>query len=202
MRPTRGGLLFYPLLFALSGNANGASVDVIDMPPELKRLVGKGESLLAYASADLNGDGLRDVVFIVESKAPSTKPQEEEGLRTLKIAVRSADGALKVVKQNGRVVYCRSCGGAFGDPFDSLEASGKRFTIHHYGGSGWRWANAYTFAYSKRESTWQLVRVEESSFHASDPDKMESKTHRPPRSFGKIDIVEFDPAKFLGVGPK
>jgi hypothetical protein len=192
---------FCPMILALAGNAIGAPADSAREAAELERLVARDEAVVRHAVADLNGDGLRDLVFIVEPKQAGADSDGDDGPRTLKIAIRSADGKLAVVKESSRAVYCRSCGGVFGDPFDSLDASRQRFSIHHYGGSSWRWAVTTTFAYSRRDNSWQLVQVDESSFHASNPEKMESKTHRPPRSFGKIDIADFDPQNFLGVGP-
>lgn len=174
-----------------------------DKPPaELAPFVGKGESLLAFESADLNGDGLRDFVFIVEEAVKASEDAQDDAARTLRIAIRAPDGTLKVVKESSRVVLCRACGGVFGDPFGGLSAAKNTFSVHHYGGSGWRWSNTYTFNYSKRDATWQLVRVDESSFHASEPEKQKTRMYRPPRHFGKIDIAEFDPEKFMGVGPK
>lgn len=196
--------LLYSFLFSLPGLALGAPGDPKGLPPELKRLVAKGESVLAYESADLNGDGLGDIVFIVEPLKPARANQEEEegAARTLKIAVRSSSGSLKVVKENSMVVLCEGCGGVFGDPFAGLSAAPKTFSVHHFGGSGWRWSTVATFKYSTRDDTWQLVEVDESSFHASEPDKQKNKTYRPPRSFGKIDIADFDPENFQGVGAK
>ena len=173
-------------------------------PAELRQFVAKDEAVLAAESADLNGDGLRDVVFIVEPLALNYNDDQadEDTGRTLKIAIRSADGSLKVVKESSNAVYCRSCGGAFGDPFAGLSASNKTFSVHHYGGSSLRWSDMFTFNYSKRDRTWQLVAVVETSFHASEPEKQTIKTYRPPRHFGKIDLAEFDPQNFKGAGAK
>jgi hypothetical protein len=44
------------------------------------------------------------------------------------------------------------------------------------------------------------VRVTESSFHASEPNKAKTTVRRPPKDFGKIGFAEFDPQKFLGRG--
>jgi hypothetical protein len=196
--------LLYSLLFSLPGLALGTTGDPKSLPPELKRLVAKGESVLAYESADLNGDGLGDIVFIVEplQSARGKQEDEEEATRTLKIAIRSSNGLLKVVKENSMVVLCEGCGGVFGDPFAGLSAATNTFSVNHYGGSGWRWSTMAKFNYSRRDATWQLVEVDESSFHASEPDKQKNKTYRPPRSFGKIDIADFDPGNFQGVGAK
>lgn len=191
--------LLHVLLFALPGIAGAANTP----PPELKQLVAKGESLLAYERADLNGDGRDDFVFIVEpAKRDPDARLHEEMPRTLKIAIRSANGSLKVVKQNSKLVLCEACGGAFGDPFAGLTAAARTLSVSNYGGSAWRWSDVSTFNYSRRDDTWQLVRVETASFHASKPDKQERKTYRPPRDFGKIDIADFDPEKFKGGGPR
>lgn len=196
-------MLFPLALFSLPDPAVAAPASEGKIPPELRQFVAKGETILAHKSADLNGDGRRDVVFIVESDTPVDDDRIEDDLgRTLKIAVRSPNGALKLVKESHRVVSCRSCGGSFGDPFEGLSASTKTFSVSHYGGSGWRWTNAFTFNYSKRDDTWQLVRVDESSFHSAEPGKQKSASYLPPRSFGKIDISEFDPENFKGAGKK
>jgi hypothetical protein len=118
------------------------------------------------------------------------------------ILVRHPGGALKEVKRNDRVVYCSTCGGMMGDPFQGVQAGPKTFTVSHYGGSGWRWSVDYTFKYSRRDNTWQLVRVAESSFHASAPDQGKTAVYTPPKYYGKIDIAEFDPEHWKGQGPK
>jgi len=194
----------FPLLMCIPILALGQAVDPDEVPKELKPFAAKNESILAYEYADLNGDGTRDVVFIVEPKFDENDPRarEDEGIRTLKIAIRVPGGGLKVVKESRKAALCRSCGGMLGDPFESLSAGAKGFSISHYGGSSWRWMTTYSFAYSRRDNTWQLVEVEESSFHTSNPDDMKSKTYKPPRHFGKIDIVDFDPSEYRGVGKK
>lgn len=174
-----------------------------DIPAELRPFVLPNTRLLAYEMADLNADGKPDYVFILEKqkKQPDDVPIDE-GQRPLKIAIRQVDGKLKLVKTNEKIVFCSACGGVWGDPFADLKADKKGFTVSHFGGSGWRWANDYQFNYSRKDDTWQLVKVSELSFHASDPDKVKEKIYTPPKHFGKIDIADFDPEKFKGVGAK
>ena len=74
--------------------------------------------------------------------------------------------------------------------------------MSHYGGSAWRRSVDYKFNYSRRDNTWQLVRVEETSFHASDPDTVEEAVSTPPEHYGKIDIADFDPENWKGQGQK
>lgn len=172
-------------------------------PAELRPFVLPNTKCIAHQSADLNGDGLADYVFVLEKqKARPEDPEIDEAQRILKIAVRDANGKLSVVKSNDKIVFCSTCGGVFGDPFDELKATTKSFTVHHYGGSNWRWANTFTFGYSRKDNTWQLISVEEQSYHTANPDKMKTKQYKPPKDFGKIDIQDFDPEKFKGVGPK
>jgi hypothetical protein len=167
------------------------------IPTELRPFIVPGTKLLAVESADLNGDNLIDYVFILEKqKKNPSDPEIEEGQRPLHIAIRLKDGTLKVVKTNDKVVLCSTCGGVFGDPFAGLIIKKKSFSVQHYGGSNWRWANTYQFNYSRIDDTWQLVLVEEVSFHTSNPDKQKRRSYKPPRDYGKIDIAEFDPEHF------
>ncbi|AEG01498.1 hypothetical protein [Methylomonas methanica] len=188
-------LLLPTLCLANDENAN--------VPTELQHFVEANTSLLAYAGADLNGDGLSDYVFILErQKTNDADPEIETGQRPLKIALRQADNSLKIVKTNDKIVFCSTCGGVFGDPFAELSATTKSFSVSHYGGSNWRWTNRFQFNYSRRDNTWQLVRVEESSFHTSDPETAKTTTYTPPKDFGKIDIADFDPENLRGEGRK
>ena len=104
-------------------------------------------------------------------------------------------GKLTLVKSNVEVVYCKSCGGAFGDPFDGVEAKRGQFTVYNYGGSAWRWGERYQFNYSRIDKTWQLVRVEEISYNSTEPQKNYKTKILTPKKFGKIDIADFDVGK-------
>ncbi len=169
-----------------------------DIPAEIKGFVEQGTRVLAVKSADLNGDGLSDYLIVLQKQGKDADGQPlEEGQRPLIILLRRADGTLTVAKRNDRIVMCETCGGMLGDPFVGIEAGGRTFTVSHYGGSAWRWTNSYRFNYSRIDKTWQLVRVELSEFHTSKPQKKKREVYTPPRDFGKIDIVDFDPDNFL-----
>jgi hypothetical protein len=139
-------------------------------PAELLPLIPTGTEYLAHAVGDLNGDSRQDYVLVVEKQTP------DELQRLLLVIIRQPDGSLVSRKDNGRIVLCGKCGGIFGDPFVGVTASRKTFTVHHYGGSAWRWGSEYQFNYSSRDDTWQLVRVKNFSFHALDPEKEEVET--------------------------
>ncbi len=169
------------------------------LPADLQALIDQDTKLLRYAKADLNGDGRSDYVFILE-KLDAEEEVEEQ--RELKIALRGSDGKLRVVKGNKRIILCSSCGGMWRDPLQKLEARTKSFTIFHYGGSSSQWSFVYRFDYSKRDDSWQLVFAEEGHFNTHHHGEDEIKRYRPPKDFGKIDIEDFEPLHFLGVGSK
>ena len=196
-------------LLAAAGMATVAHaepfIDPAPTPAELQPFVLKGTRMAEWKAADLDGDGRSDYVFVLQKLPPAqAKPDEgDEGKRVLKMAVRSADGKLNVVKTNDAVVYCEQCGGANGDPFMSLDAGPRKFSVTHAGGGGpLSWSNTVTFNYSRIDSSWQLVRVETTTSDNFERTKAKVRTYKPPRDFGKIDIADFNPQKYLGVGPK
>ena len=190
--------------FPVQATWNGKPVPAKNIPGELRRFVEPQTVLISFDAADLNGDGLSDYVVVLEKQ--KKKPDDvdiEEGQRPLLLIIRQKDGSLKVAKRNEKIVFCSTCGGVFGDPLDSIEVGPKTFSVNHFGGSAWRWGNSFRFNYSRRDNTWQLVRVEEVSFNAGDPDKtMKTKIYTPPKHYGKIDIADFDPENFRGKGTK
>ena len=185
-----------------------ASADEIasprDVPAELRPFVAAGTKAIWYSKADLDRDGKDDYLFVLQ-KDPKPGAEEyeiEETQRPLLVLLRGADGKLRETARNERVVLCSNCGGVMGDPFVGIEAGPGTFTVMHYGGSSWRWSSNVRFNYSRKDRAWQLVRVETSSFHASDPEKEKVEVATPPKDFGKIDFKDFDPEKWQGVGPR
>lgn len=179
------------VLLALAGHVSAQ--ETADVPEEVKPFISKDMSALACKSADLNGDGTKDYVLVVETAA-SAADRNSEDERTLMIITRDAKDKLKLAKSNDSVVFCRGCGGVFGDPFDSVEVKRNTFTVVNYGGSAWRWSETYTFNYSRIDKTWQLVKAVSESFNSLAPQNLMRKV-RTPKNFGKIDIADFDSSK-------
>ncbi len=183
--------------------AAAAQADELQVPAEVAPFVEAGTKAIAVERGDLNGDGRDDFVLVLQKENPARDeydfPREQ---RPLLILTRGADGRLSVAKRNERLVMCSECGGVFGDPFEGVTVGRNTFTAEFYGGSAWRWKYSYKFNYSRVDKTWQLVRVEEINYHTSDPDKMKTVVRTPPRSFGKIDIADFDPEDYLKRTPK
>ncbi|HEX3102724.1 MAG TPA: hypothetical protein VHQ01_13060 [Pyrinomonadaceae bacterium] len=167
--------------------------DDVKVPGDVKPFVGKDTIPVAVETADLNGDGRKDYILVLENSGKKTADDLDDP-RSLLILTREADGKLKLAKQNDKVVYCRQCGGVFGDPFAGIRIKPNSFTVDNYGGSNWRWGDSYTFNYSRIDRTWQLVRVERETFNALNPKDTKTKI-RTPKNFGKVDIADFDPDK-------
>lgn len=188
-------LLILPLLCLPSAVA--AQEDELQVPAEVRPFVEEGTKAIAVESADLNGDGRGDYILVLERESPAKDENDVPvNQRPLLVLVRGENGRLAVARRNERVVMCSQCGGFFGDPFEVVEVGRKTFTVHHYGGSNWRWKSSYQFNYSRIDKTWQLVRAEESSYHTSDVDKEETHVYTPPKDYGKIDIADFDPENY------
>jgi hypothetical protein len=186
------------VLLAVSSLAAQGKVVV---PDAARRFVAAGMTPLAYEVADLNRDGREDAILVV---GPTPTPDDDFAAspRLLLILVRQPDGSLREAKRNQRVVYCRGCGGINGDPFSGLDVGAGTFTVHYAGGDNLRWFLAYRFDYSRRDTTWQLVRVEEDTYQTDAVAPSVPMVFTPPKDYGKIDIADFDPDNWKAQGPK
>lgn len=185
--------LIFVFLFTALATAVWAQKSGIEVPAGVKPFVAKDKAVLAVESTDLNGDGTKDYILVVEN-AKAVDREGADDKRTLLILTTEVSGKLKLVKTNDKVVFCRRCGGVFGDPFAGVRVKLNSFTVDNYGGSNWRWSYSYRFNYSRIDKTWQLVRVVEDSFNALDPKKYKTRTYTP-KKFGKVDIADLDPDK-------
>ena len=190
------------LLFAFSITL--AQNDEVPVPDEVKPFIEKGKIAIALERGDLNNDGRLDMILVTSEIVPENAAWEEgAGERSVLILVRGAGAALRLAARNDAIVYCRNCGGVFGDPFAGVDVKGTRFTVNNYGGSNDRWSYSYTFDYSRRYKTWQLVRVVDESFHTLDPKRtMKRRVYTPPKNFGLINFADLDPDNYLGKGRK
>jgi hypothetical protein len=199
---------FSKIIFALAlllPAAAAAQNDPVKVPDEVKPFVAKDMIPIALETGDLNGDGRKDAILVLSKPTRSDGTFDEAGMddRQTLILARDASGKLTLAARNDHVTYCHSCGGVMGDPFAGLTIKGTTFTIDNYGGSNDRWAVEFSFAYSKRDNNWQLVRVEETNFVATDPNHTTRKhVYTPPKNFGLINFADLDPENFKGKGAK
>ena len=188
-------------LFAAAVAAQNADVKI---PDEVKPFVEAGTIADALEAGDLNGDGRRDFILVLSKIVKEDDRYEEgAGARSVILLIRDAGGKLQAVGRNEEVAMCKNCGGVFGDPFEGVSVQRTKFTVMNYGGSSDRWAYSYSFAYSRRDQNWQLVKVEESHFKTFDPERSrKTKIYAPPKDFGLITFADFDPANFKQKGKK
>ena len=128
-------------LCLLPTNTSSQSDLALKIPAEIKPFIEKGATAIALESADLNGDSTADFILVTEPLKPEPNGDDDNGdARSLLVVVRDANGKLTLAHRNSTVVYCKSCGGVFGDPFAGVEARRGGFTVNNYGGSAWRWS--------------------------------------------------------------
>jgi hypothetical protein len=150
-------------------------------------------SLLDSICGDLNLDEINDYILVLKKNGEDSlsKVVDDPERRPLLILLREKDNKLKLVRRNDNTVSCIDCGGMMGDPFMGITIKNGYFSVEHYGGSAWRWYRIITYKFSKQENEWFLHKVGLESYHASEPEKVESKI-RTTKDFGKIKFEEFD----------
>ena len=192
-----------PVQAASTANANGADA-AVQLPEALRGLVPAGWRPFALAQGDLDKDGQPDYALGIEAASPLKEGDGsiEEGNRRLLLAIRQGDGSYQVRGSSDAALLCKGCGGAYGDPFSELTAGAGVLTITHFGGSSMRWGHTAEFRWSRKDQAWQLVRFEETSFNATDPNSATTTVMRPPKDFGKIDLADYDPEQVKGQGER
>ncbi|MCW3085632.1 MAG: hypothetical protein JWP12_2998 [Bacteroidetes bacterium] len=160
-------LLVISLLFSGASFAQQHPLPVIVPDGQVvSSFIPEGWHLLdSVAYGDLNKDGLKDAVFVIESKDKITKTlysdtiiyDTEEGstARILIILFQHKDGRFRLAVQNNDFILRSDEGGAFGEPFNGLEIKNGALTIHFYGGSRERWAADYVFRFQNND--WFLI---------------------------------------------
>lgn len=150
----------------------------------LDQFVPEGFSILDTTKGNLNLDEFPDYALVLKNN----KEDEENGaefVRPLLLIAGNADRSLTLAARNDRVVFCKICGGVFGDPFDGIIIKNGFISVEHYGGSNWRWTRIITFRYSKEDKTWLLSRDGGDSFHTANPEKIETDI-KTVKDFGRV----------------
>lgn len=172
----------------------------LDLPNEIEPFVLPGHAVLELATGDLDGDGRADAVLVLKRLDEDEAGGDEELPRPLLVLVRQPDGRLRQAGRNDKVVYCSSCGGVMGDPFQGVEVAARSFTVEHYGGSAHRWGNAYTFAYDAARRDWFVEREHSFGFHAMDPEGTQSEETLTREQLGDLPLGTYDPLAWQAAG--
>jgi hypothetical protein len=122
--------------------------------------VPEGWELRDYAEFDFDGDGLTDVVGVLQQTTEHPDYYDWRSPRILFVARGTADGFL-LDFQDMNLVRARWDDWPFGDTFMSLLVEGNTFTIEEYGSSMWSW---HVYAVFEYRNGWYLARVGQSVF--------------------------------------
>lgn len=139
-----------------------------------------------WRSEDLDGDGDRDVVAVLEEKA-----REPDKSRTLLVLRRSPDGRLERAVENPSAILPASHGGTLGDPLRELVAHKGGFVLTFEGGSRELWSRRYAFDYVPSRKTWMLTTL---STRVLDRHEGGAKERQfVVGDFGDVPLSDFDP---------
>lgn len=174
-----------------------STVTSADSARELARFTPAGYRVEAVSQGDLNRDAFPDQVVLLRQLDADSSTMGDETARPLLLLLGSASGRYTLAGRNDKVVLCTGCGGMMGDPFQGITIKNGYFSLEYYGGSAWRWTHVTTFKYDPAGRTWFLHREGGGSFHATDPDKVESYG-RTTRDFGRVAFTKYDHAKEFG----
>ena len=182
-------IVFLSILLLTNSNAQTKKIDAT-LLHKVRGFIPKGYSVLDLISGDLNLDKFQDILLVLRDTAEKNF-NDTEFKRPLLILIGHNNKSYSLAKQNDNVVYCYSCGGVFGDPYDGIVIRHGAFTVYHYGGSGDRWANEITFKYYLQDKTWYLTKISDKGWNIVNINKVTSiiKTKK---DFG---ILPFDKYK-------
>lgn len=151
--------------------------------------VPKGWDMIGQAKGDLNKDGLEDIAVALKEMEEDMN-SDAEYPRLLLILFKNQDKSLTLSITSSTAIFCKTCGGAFGDPFESLDIKNNTVTIGHYGGSSQRWARFDTFKFINNE--WILIEEKNATMEAGDPDGTYKETVKNQKELGNITLKDFD----------
>ena len=122
---------------------------------KLVDFIPEGWTLLDSAALDFNRDGHTDYVGVLDASGEDIPSDTSSITPRILFAVASCgENSLRLDFQDENLIRTRDEGGVFGDPYVPLTADGTTFTTNAFGGSAWKWSEAYTYAY--RDGTWYL----------------------------------------------
>lgn len=155
-------------------------------PAKFSPWISSGYQLLSHFDGDLDGDGIGDAALVLNLT--------DKSARRLVVLKGLADGSFTRTGLSDGVILCASCNGSVRtseDPFKGVLLQKGKLVVQHAVAGGDHWETSLTFAWSRRDSQWQLVEYVDAW---SEPleGKNQVCTYRPPRDFGKISLEEIN----------
>ena len=154
---------------------------------DLESFIPAAFALLDTASGDINRDGKKDLLVILKH---INEADSVDAARPLLILFGKDRDTYSLAARNDSVVFCKGCGGVFGDPYAGMTVKKNFFSIEHYGGSSWRWTRIITFRYDTGSRQILLHRDAGESFHTSDPNQAKQHVYNK-ASFGKLLFTKY-----------
>lgn len=153
----------------------------------LGSFVPKNYAILDTVSGDLNLDAYPDMVMILNIRSETDTSDAD---RPLLILEGISKGKYKLAGRNDHIVFCASCGGVFGDPYQAVTIEKGSFSVMHYGGSTIRWTQNITFSYQAATGKFILHCDTGESFNATNPGKVK-KIKNQKENWDKVSFEEF-----------
>lgn len=166
--------------------------DTIILPQKIAKFIPPGYALIDTAMGDLNLDKFRDIILVLKTIGEDTALDATEFKRPLVLLLGHDDKTFSVAARNDNVVYCYTCGGVFGDPYDGIQIKKGIFTVHHFGGSNDRWSNDITFKYSPTDKTWYLYKIIDKGWSVFHLDKVGTSVQTK-KDFGVVRFDKYNP---------
>lgn len=196
-----------PLLTSWVSYADGSRSRVY-VPVEIGSFAEKGYRIIDWISSDLNGDGLGDYLVVIEKQQKEILGEKDPEIgvdsahRSVLVIIRQPNQSLELVKRNDIVASCATCFDFYtDDSFVQITAAPRTFSVRRESrGTAFLNIFTYTFGYSRRDNTWQLIRAEEKYDAQSTREESSIDIFTPPKDFGKIDFADFDPESYRGYG--
>lgn len=159
---------------------------------ELKELATNGARILDVQTGYLDGKGRIGALVVLNPS--SAGPQADSGTaRTLLLVDRDAQGSIRKLAQNEKIVPCAKCGGVAGDPYSYARITAPgHFIVVTEGGSRWHWSNQYRFRYASKLSTWVVESVVREVTDTVTGRKRQIRLSS--KRLGVIKLDDFDPA--------
>jgi hypothetical protein len=153
----------------------------------LKENIPEHFNILDSASGDIDRDGLKDLVVVLRNEY---EKQNSDTTRPLLLLKGNGTGQYALMARNDSVVLCLGCGGIYGDPFETVTIKEGMFSVHHAGGSSWRWTRTITFSYQEPSKHFVLQNDTGESWHVSDPAKT-TATRFNEQEYGKVEFERY-----------
>lgn len=128
----------------------------------IRSFVPKGWVIKDSVKGDFNKDKLEDIIIVLANKVEDNNESYEYDCNRPLVILQKTNFGYSLSAYTTKGVLCKRCGGAFGDPYESISLEGNVLNINHYAGSAWRWTKNFTFRF--QQNKWMLIGVSDASY--------------------------------------